>query len=53
MSDSVIVAAISSGGAVAAITALMLMFRLFGTLLPRLDVIGSDIKVFLESGERK
>lgn len=53
MSDTVVVAAISSGGAVAvATTTLMLMFRLFGSLLRRLDAIGSEIKVLLKSGER-
>jgi len=54
MSDTVVVAAISSGGAVAvAITALMLMFQLFGSLLRRLDAIASDLNVFFKSGERE
>jgi hypothetical protein len=54
MSDTIVVAAISSGGAVAvAFTALMLMFQLFGSLLRRLDAIASDLKVFFKSGERE
>lgn len=53
MSDTVVVAAISSGGTAAvAITALILMFRSFGSLLRRLDAIGSDIKVLSKSDER-
>ena len=51
MSDMLIVAAISSGGTEAvAITALILMFRSFGSLLRRLDAISSDIKSLLRVG---
>ena len=53
MSDIVIVAAITAGGTVAvALTAPILTFRPFGSLLRRLDAIGPDIEVFLNSGER-
>ena len=47
MSDTVTVAVISASGSVAvAVTALILNYRLFGSLELRIEVIESDLKTF-------
>ena len=49
MSDTVIVAIIStSGSVVVAITALLLNYRLFNSLERRIEVIESDLKQFFK-----
>ncbi len=51
ISDTVLVASISTGGSVAvAITALILTFRLFSSLERRIEIIESDIKQFFSRG---
>ena len=45
MSDTIVVAMISSGGSViVAVTALLLNFRMFNSLERRIEVIESDLK---------
>jgi hypothetical protein len=50
MTDTVVVAAISAGGSVSvAVTALILTFRLFGSLERRIEVIETDLKQFFKA----
>lgn len=47
MSDTATVALISSGGSASvAITALLLSFRMFNSLIRRIEVIGRDLRDF-------
>jgi hypothetical protein len=50
LTDTVVVALVSAGGSVCvAVTALVLNFRLFGSLERRIELIESDLKAFFRS----